>query len=88
MSTLTRRSFIGATLAAPAIVRGGVLMPVRALWKPSAFITFSPPANLDDIAWLESRRFTVYDTVVQFMVPSSMLGPNEHKLTRLYLHRP
>lgn len=34
---MNRRGFIGAMLTAPAIVRSGVLMPVRRIWTPGNY---------------------------------------------------
>ena len=39
---MNRRNFIGSMLAAPAIVRAELLMPVTKIWTPRAFAFRSP----------------------------------------------
>ena len=38
---LTRRALLGA-LAAPAIIRPGILMPIKPLWTPGPALSFLP----------------------------------------------
>lgn len=43
---MNRRDFIGALMAAPYVVRSGVLMPIRPLWTPADGLS-------DTEVWLE-----------------------------------